>query len=96
LAERHGARDSTARGTIMQELQQCDSHPSQYRPGHEIPEKNWAYRLAKRFWFNDYGMYGKHFRAENWRPAPAQTPGQPHALPQSDAPQTRAPSKPNP
>ena len=41
--------------------------PSQYNPGHEIPEKSLAYRLAKHFWFNDYGMYGRHFRAENWK-----------------------------
>ena len=33
---------------------------SQYNPGHEIPEKNWLYRLAKRFWFNDFGVYGSH------------------------------------
>jgi MoaA/NifB/PqqE/SkfB family radical SAM enzyme len=95
LAERHGARDSTARGTIMQELQQCDSHPSQYRPGHEIPEKNWAYRLAKRFWFNDYGAYGKHFRAENWRPAPSPAHVESRALPHTDSPPTRESSKPN-
>ena len=25
--------------------------------GAEIPEKSWAYRLAKRFWFNDFGAY---------------------------------------
>ena len=46
-------------------------NPSQYDPGHEIPERSWAYRFAKRLWFNDYGAYGTHFRQENWqRPAP--------------------------
>ena len=30
---------------------------SQYHPGHEIPEKNWYYRIAKRFLFNDFGVY---------------------------------------
>ena len=30
---------------------------SQYNPGSEVPEKNWLYRLAKRFWFNDFGVY---------------------------------------
>ena len=30
---------------------------SQYNPGQEIPEKNWLYRLAKRYWFNDFGVY---------------------------------------
>jgi hypothetical protein len=32
-------------------------HTSQFNPGGEIPEKNWMYRLAKRFWFNDFGVY---------------------------------------
>jgi hypothetical protein len=34
-----------------------ESRPSQYGPGQEIPERSWAYRLAKRFWFNDFGAY---------------------------------------
>ena len=67
LAERHGARDTTARGTALAELEAMETRPSQYNPGQEIPEKSWAYRLAKRFWFNDYGMYGKHFRPEQWK-----------------------------
>ncbi len=66
LAERHGARDTTARGTAFDELDAMQTRPSQYNPGHEVPEKSWAYRLAKRFWFNDYGTYGKHFDANNW------------------------------
>ena len=32
---------------------------SQYNPGHEIPEKHWMYRLAKRYWFNDFGAYAE-------------------------------------
>jgi hypothetical protein len=31
--------------------------PSQYDPGHEIPEKSWFYRFAKKHWFNDFGTY---------------------------------------
>ncbi|HXG12464.1 MAG TPA: radical SAM/SPASM domain-containing protein [Gemmataceae bacterium] len=57
LVERHGARDATARGTALAELEQMQIRTSQYNPGHEIPEKNWLYRLAKRFWFNDFGLY---------------------------------------
>ena len=34
-----------------------DIRTSQYNPGSQIPEKNWLYRLAKRFWFNDFGAY---------------------------------------
>jgi hypothetical protein len=30
---------------------------SQDLPGQEIPERHWAYRLAKRYWFNDFGTY---------------------------------------
>lgn len=67
LAERHDARDSTARGTVMEELKTMQSRSSQYNPDVTIPEKSWVYRLAKRLWFNDYGAYIKHFRRENWR-----------------------------
>ncbi len=67
LAERHGARDSTARGTVVEELAKMEARPSQYHPDLEIPEESWAYRIAKRLWFNDYGAYSRHFRRENWR-----------------------------
>ncbi|MCO6459176.1 MAG: radical SAM protein [Pirellulaceae bacterium] len=67
LVQRHGARDTTARQTALAELDAMQTRPSQYHPGQEIPEKSWAYRLAKRFWFNDYGAYGKHFQAANWK-----------------------------
>ena len=57
LAEKHGARDTTARGTAVAELESMQSRPSQDDPRHEIPEKSFVYRLAKRFWFNDFGAY---------------------------------------
>jgi MoaA/NifB/PqqE/SkfB family radical SAM enzyme len=60
LVEKHGARDSTARGTALEELETMTVRPSQYSPGNEVPEKNWLYRLAKRFWFNDFGVYRGH------------------------------------
>jgi len=59
LVERHGARDTTARGTAMAELEAMQPRPSQYNPGHEIPEKSWAYRIIKKYWFNDFGAYEK-------------------------------------
>jgi MoaA/NifB/PqqE/SkfB family radical SAM enzyme len=68
LAERHGARDTTARGTVIAELESMQCRSSQFHPGDEIPEKSWAYRIAKRLWFNDYGAYEKHFKPENWTP----------------------------
>jgi MoaA/NifB/PqqE/SkfB family radical SAM enzyme len=67
LVDRHGARDTTARQAAMAELKSLESRPSQYNPGQEVPEKSWAYRLAKYFWFNDYGTYGKHFSAAKWQ-----------------------------
>lgn len=57
LVEKHGAKDSTVRGTASAELDAMTVRTSQYNPGHAIPEKNWLYRLAKRFWFNDFGAY---------------------------------------
>jgi MoaA/NifB/PqqE/SkfB family radical SAM enzyme len=57
LVERHGAKDSTARGTALAELGAMGVRTSQYNPAAEVPERNWLYRLAKRFWFNDFGVY---------------------------------------
>jgi MoaA/NifB/PqqE/SkfB family radical SAM enzyme len=57
LVEKHQARDSTARGTALAELGRLTVRTSQYNPGHEVPEKSLLYRLAKRFWFNDFGVY---------------------------------------
>ena len=66
LVERHGAKDTTARHAAMAELEGLQTRPSQYNPGQEIPEKSWAYKIAKYFWFNDYGTYGKHYDASKW------------------------------
>ncbi|MEX0714764.1 MAG: radical SAM/SPASM domain-containing protein [Pirellulales bacterium] len=57
LVIRHSARDSTARGTALAELEVMQSRPSQYDPGHEIPEKSLFYRFVKKHWFNDFGTY---------------------------------------
>jgi MoaA/NifB/PqqE/SkfB family radical SAM enzyme len=57
LVEKHGARDSTVRGTAVAELEAMSVRTSQFNPGKEIPEKNLLYRLAKRFWFYDFGAY---------------------------------------
>ena len=60
LVEKHGARDATVRGTALAELEAMEVRTSQYNPGSEVPEKNWMYRLAKRYWFNDFGVYRGH------------------------------------
>jgi len=59
LVERHGARDTTMRRTAMKELEEMSPRFSQWLPGREVPEKHWMYRLAKRYWFNDFHAYRK-------------------------------------
>ena len=68
LVDRHGATDSTARKSAMEELKAAGRYPSQYSPDLEpIPEKSWAYRIAKKIAFHEYGVYSKHFKAEDWQ-----------------------------
>jgi len=57
LVIKHGARDTTPRGTAMAELEAMQPRSSQWLPREEIPEKHWMYRLAKQYWFNDFGAY---------------------------------------
>jgi MoaA/NifB/PqqE/SkfB family radical SAM enzyme len=58
LAESCGATDSSARGTYLQELRELPACASHHQPGREIPERHWAYRLAKKHWFFGFGAYG--------------------------------------
>jgi MoaA/NifB/PqqE/SkfB family radical SAM enzyme len=57
LVQAHGAKDATARQTALAELEAMTPRTSQYNPAAEIPEKNIFYRLAKRLFFNDFGVY---------------------------------------
>jgi MoaA/NifB/PqqE/SkfB family radical SAM enzyme len=58
LAIKHGAKDTTLRQTAIKELDQMKARNSQWLPtGEEIPEKHPVYRWAKRYWFNDFGVY---------------------------------------
>ncbi len=57
LVVKHDAKDTTARGTALQELQALQVRTSQYNPGNEVREKNWVYRFAKKHLFNDFGVY---------------------------------------
>ena len=59
LVVKHGARDTTARGTAMAELEAMTPRFSQWLPGEEIPEKHWMYRLTKKYWFNDFNAYSR-------------------------------------
>jgi len=77
LVRKHGARDTTVRGTAVGDLEQMAQRYSQWLPGEEIPEKHWMYRLAKRFWFNDFGAY-KRLEASGGVPAASlKTPQKP-------------------
>jgi hypothetical protein len=69
LVEKHQARDATVRGTALSELAAMQVRTSQYNPESQIPEKNWMYRLAKRFWFNDFGVYRGHDHTQASAPA---------------------------
>ncbi|MDB6026891.1 MAG: moaA 1 [Verrucomicrobiales bacterium] len=57
LVLKHGARDTTVRQTAMAELEAMQPRFSQWLPGEEVPEKHWMYRLAKKYWFTDFGAY---------------------------------------
>jgi MoaA/NifB/PqqE/SkfB family radical SAM enzyme len=75
LVQAHRAKDATARQTALAELQNATPHPSQYAPDlPPVPERSWAYRLAKRFAFHDYGVYEQHFQPNRWRD-PRSLPG---------------------
>jgi MoaA/NifB/PqqE/SkfB family radical SAM enzyme len=54
---KHGARDTTQRGTAMAELDAMTPRFSQWLPGEEQPERHWMYRLAKKYWFSDFNAY---------------------------------------
>lgn len=67
LAEKHSARDTTVRKKVIEELVQITPRRSQYQPGVEIPERSLVYRWAKKYAFNDFGTYSKHFDASKYR-----------------------------
>jgi len=67
LINQHSAKDATVRATALAELDAMQSRPSQYSPGTEVPEKSWAYWLAKKIAFHEYGVYQKNFRAADWQ-----------------------------
>jgi MoaA/NifB/PqqE/SkfB family radical SAM enzyme len=57
LVESHTATDGTARKTALVELEAMQVRPSQYNPEEAIPERSLAYRLAKKWFFNSFGVY---------------------------------------
>jgi hypothetical protein len=57
LVAKHGARDTTQRGTAVAELNVLEPRSSQHLPGQEVPEEHWMYRFAKKHWFFGFGAY---------------------------------------
>jgi hypothetical protein len=47
----------TIRQTAMAGIESMTPRTSQWREGEDIPEKHWMYWLAKKFFFNDFGVY---------------------------------------
>lgn len=89
LAEKHAARDTTARGGVLDELRRVTPRRSQYQPGDEIPERSLVYRWAKKYAFNDFGTYARHFDAGRYRdPDRNGAPGEPDG-PGSQGPGSR-------
>ncbi|WP_442509543.1 radical SAM protein [Novipirellula sp. SH528] len=83
LAEKHGARDTTARNKVIDELNAVSPRRSQYQPGDEIPERSFVYRWAKKYAFNDFGTYSRHFDTSKYQD-PDQSSGD--AKPKSELP----------
>lgn len=52
------ARDSSGRGTGLQELAAMQPHTSHHVPGAQIPERGAMFRFAKKHWFFGFGAYG--------------------------------------
>lgn len=57
LVRRHDAPDTTIRKTALAEAQSMKPRTSQWRNEEQIPERHWVYKLAKRFFYNDFGVY---------------------------------------
>lgn len=57
LVMKHGARDTTQRGTALVEIEAMKPRTSQHLPGQAVPEDHWAYRFAKKHWFFGFGAY---------------------------------------
>jgi len=57
IVQRHSAPDTTIRQTAMAELESMTARPSQWIEEEEIPEQHWMYRVAKRYFYNDFGVY---------------------------------------
>ena len=69
LVDKHGAEDGTVRATAAEELAAMQVRPSQYNPEAAVPERSWAYRIAKRHFFNDFHAYDGRDHSQASAPA---------------------------
>ena len=69
LVKKHGAEDGTVRATAAEELAAMQVRPSQYNPEAAVPERSWAYRIAKRHFFNDFHAYDGRDHSQASAPA---------------------------
>ena len=67
LVQRHNAPDTTIRQTALAEVSAMTARTSQWREEEEIPEKHWMYKVAKRFFYHDFGVY-KNMKPESHSP----------------------------
>jgi MoaA/NifB/PqqE/SkfB family radical SAM enzyme len=65
LAQKHGAGDTTVRQTAIAELDSMTPRTSQWVKEEQIPEQHWMYWLAKRFFYQDFGVYEGMKPAQN-------------------------------
>ena len=86
LAEKHGARDTTVRASVIEELKNVTPRRSQFQPGDEIPERSFVYRWAKKYAFNDFGTYSQHFDVARYQDPDNGPPRQQAEQPESDLP----------
>jgi MoaA/NifB/PqqE/SkfB family radical SAM enzyme len=78
LVESHAAADGTARNTALAELESMQVRPSQFNPEEAIPERSLAYRWAKKWFFNSFGVYDGRDHSRGSAPAVlARTPERP-------------------
>ena len=54
---RHDAPDGTVRQTAVAELEAMGNRPSQWNRSEQVPEKSWAYKVAKKYFYTDFGAY---------------------------------------
>lgn len=91
LAKKHGARDTTARGGVIAELENIEPRRSQYQPGDEIPERSFVYRWAKKYAFNDFGTYSRHFDVAKYEDPDGPNAANAATKPNNDSPTSDLP-----